>query len=85
MVFWFSRLGMTAWLIAPWVLGATGASFLHWLWLVPAGAFLYQGFNGLERPWLSEATLRILLYSFVGLLIVFSVFFVAGRLAYWIF
>ncbi|MEN0088050.1 MAG: hypothetical protein AAF737_06410 [Pseudomonadota bacterium] len=84
-VFWFARIGMTIWFVVAVVLGLLGFSYFASVPMVTIGTLLYQGFNGLPRPWMNEATLRILFYSAVGISVVFFFFFAFGRLVRWLF
>ncbi|MEM1365054.1 MAG: hypothetical protein AAGH82_04800 [Pseudomonadota bacterium] len=84
-IFWGARIGMTIWFVVSIFLGVLGFGYVASLPMVVVGAVLYQGFNGLSRPGLNEATFRIASYSAVGILIVFLVFFTIGRLVRWLF
>lgn len=84
-VFWSARIGMTVWFAVSVLLGLLGFRYLVSVPMVAVGTLLYQGFNGLPRPWMNEATLRILFYSAVGISVVFFFFFAVGRLVRWLF
>ncbi|MEN0088794.1 MAG: hypothetical protein AAF737_10225 [Pseudomonadota bacterium] len=85
LVFWGARIGMTVWFAVSVALGLAGFSYVSCVPMVAAGTLLYQGFNGLPRPWMNEATLRIVFYSAVGMSIVYFFFFGFGRLVRWLF
>ncbi|MEO0635376.1 MAG: hypothetical protein AAFY73_01890 [Pseudomonadota bacterium] len=85
MVFWTARLGMTVWFAVSVILGLLGFSYASSIPMVAVGTLLYQGFNGLPRPWMNEATLRIIFYSGVGMSVVYFFFFGFGRLIRWLF
>ena len=84
-IFWGARLGLTVWFCVSVLTGLLGYSYIASVPMVAIGTVLYQGFQGLPRPWSNEATLRILFYSAVGISLVFFCFFAIGRLVRWLF
>lgn len=84
LVYWGSRILLTIWVVASFLLGAFGVNWPVGWGMIVLGTILYQGFNGIPQPFEFEATLRIMFYSLVGIFLVFYAFFILGRCIYWI-